>query len=317
MTEKEYNRYSNLENQMQKTYDAKVNSYRTEADYKQGMQQFVKYLAAETKMNKIDNIKARDIIGFVAKMKEANLSAATQKTYLSAIRDFADRRGIDPRTIPSNNRLELEKRVHGHVDRSWTAKEFKDFKDISRIYDDKKEMGNRMGLILDIGRYFGCRVEGILNLDKNIINKALSTGELWTKEKNGKMNVKPVETEKQKEILNKIKELPTWGQQNKLFIDKDFKATYKEVQNFIYNNRDKVQEPERMKNIDARNSFKENGKIVKGNLSEHGLRHTYLKEQMKVRLDKGMSIKEASREVSQLAGHSRGEVTKIYLAESD
>lgn len=314
MDEREFNRFNNLFGQTEKIYADRTNSYRTEVAYKGGMEQFCKYLAVETKINNIDNFKAKHVIGFVEHLKTEGLSASTQKNYLAAIRDYADRAGIDQRTIPGNDRLELEKRSFGNVDRTWTSREFTEFKEVAKAYDSDRGNGPRMELILDTARYFGCRIEGILNLDLNSINKALSTGELWTKEKNGKMNMKPVETAQQKEILQKIKTLAEENKQNKIFIKDNFKQTYKEVQNFISNNRENIQDKDRIKTVDARNAYKQTGEVQKANLTAHGLRHTYLQAQVGNYLKQGYSFKDACLNVSKLAGHNRKEVTRIYLA---
>lgn len=314
MDEREFNRFENLSGQAHKAYENREHSFRTEANYKQGMSEFTKYLACETKINKLENFKAKHVIGFAEQMKEEGLSAATQKTYLSGIRDFANRAGIDQRTIPTNDRLGLDKRTFGHVDRTWTDKEFSDFKEISQKYDLDKGNGSRMELILDTCRNFGCRLEGVLNLDLNTINKALDTGELTTKEKNGKINTKPVERLEQQAILQKIKVLGEENGQRKIFVPDDYKTTFKEVENFIYNNRSNIQLEDRMKNINARKDFEEDGKIRRGNLTIHGLRHSYARDMMEKYKSKGMSDREAARSVSNLMGHNREEVTKIYLA---
>lgn len=314
MDEREFNRFQNLSGQADKHYENREHSFRTEANYKQGMSEFTKYLAVETKINKIDNIKAKHIIGFAEQMKEEGLSAATQKTYLSGIRDFANRAGIDQRTIPTNDRLGLDKRIFGHVDRTWTDKEFCDFKEISQKYDLDKGNGPRMELVLDICRNFGCRLEGVLNLDLNAINKAIDTGELTTKEKNGKINIKSVDRLEQREILEKIKALGEENGQRKIFVLDNYKTTFKEVENFIYNNRSNIQLEDRMNNIDARKNFEEDGTVRRGNLTIHGLRHTYAKEMMEKYKSEGLSERKAARIVSKLMGHNREEVTKIYLA---
>lgn len=314
MNEREFNRFIMLQGQIDKAYKDKQKSYRTEAIYKDSMGEFAKYLATETQINKIENFKAKHVISFVAEMQQNGLSPATQKNYMAAIRDFADRVGIDQRTIPTNQRLGIDKRVFGNVDRTWTDREFTDFKEVAREYDRKLGEGPRMQLVLDIARNFGCRLEGILNLDIRAINNALTTGELCTKEKNGKINIKPVERLEQREILEKIKALGLENKQNKILIKDNFKQTYKEVQNFIYNNRRNIQNEDRIKSADARAMYTEDGKLYKANLTLHGLRHTYLQEQREHYMQNGDTPKKADLKVSRLAGHNREEVTKIYLA---
>lgn len=314
MDEKTFNRFSMLNGQAERIYGERRHSFRTEANYKQGMSEFVKYLAAESKINKIENFKAKDIFGFVENLKENGVSASTQKTYLSAIRDFADRSGIDSRRIPDNKRLDLDKRIFGHVDRSWTEKEFQDFKVIAERYDIEKGEGPKMELILEVARNFGCRLEGILGMDLNSVKKALETGELATREKNGKENIKPVESLKQREILQRVKALGEENQQRKIFVHNNFKSTYREVQNFIGNNNKDIQDQDRINNADARIAYKETGEVHKGNLTIHGLRHTYAKEQYQKALEEGLTEKEAALKVSKIMGHNREQVTKIYLA---
>jgi len=317
MDEREYNRFQNLESQAGKAYANKEKSYRTEAIYKDSMSEFCKHLAVEYKINNIENIKAKHIISFVAEMQENGLSPATQKNYMSAIRDFSDRVGIDQRNIPTNQRLGIERRVFGNVDRTWTDKEFNDFKEVAQKYDLEKGNGPRMELILDVARNFGCRLEGILNLDLNSVNKALNTGELYTKEKNGKDNKKLVERLEQRVILEKIKEFGEEKKQNKIFVPDNFKTTYKEVQNFVYNNRESIQDPERVKSADARIMYIKTQEVYKANITIHGLRHTYLQEQREYYIKNGSTTKQADLEVSKLAGHNREEITKIYLASAD
>lgn len=317
MDEREYNRFQNLEGQADKAYKDKQKSFRTEKIYKDAMSEFCKHLAVEYKINNIENIKAKHVISFVAEMQQNGLSPTTQKNYMSAIRDFADRVGIDQRNIPSNQRLEISTRVFGNVDRTWTDKEFNDFKDAAKAYDTKQGEGPRMELILDVARKFGCRLEGILNLDINSISKALATGELLTKEKNGKINIKPVERLEQREILEKIKAYGEENKKSKIFVPNNFKETYKEVQNFVYNNRENIQDQERVKSADARIVYTESKEICKANLTLHGLRHTYLQEQREYYIKNGDSPKQADLKVSRLAGHNREEVTKIYLAKAN
>ena len=106
------------------------------------------------------------------------------------------------------------------------------------------------------------------------------------------------------------------NKQNKIFVPDNFKTTYKEVQNFVYNNRENIQNPERVKSADARIMYIENQDVYKANLTIHGLRHTYLQEQREHYIKNGDTPKQADLKVSKLAGHNREEVTKIYLAKA-
>ena len=46
----------------------------------------------------------------------------------------------------------------------------------------------------------------------------------------------------------------------------------------------------------------------------HGLRHNYACEEYEKRLEDGLEVLEAQKEVSELLGHSRAEITRRYLA---
>ena len=49
----------------------------------------------------------------------------------------------------------------------------------------------------------------------------------------------------------------------------------------------------------------------------HGLRHTYAHEKYDEYIRQGYSEYQSRKKVSELLGHHRDEVTKIYLAEGD
>ena len=311
------NRFNMLHNQSIDAYADRQNSFRTEANYKQGMDAFCHYLAENTSVCKLENgFKPRNIIGFVNNMKDKGLSASTQKTYMAAIRNYADRTGIDQRNIPNNKRLQLDRRTGQNVDRNWTDREFQDYKKLAEQYDEKNDNGGKMGLILDIGREFGCRIEGVLGLDIKAIENALDNGELKTKEKNGKININPVISDRQRDLLNKIKKYAEEKGNRKIFVDSNFKTTLNEVENFIKGERLNIQDTDRLKTIDARNNANKLGIVQKGNLTYHGLRHTYARDRYKECLEKGMSQEQALKYVSRILGHNRPEITKTYLAQA-
>ena len=311
------NRFNMLHNQASDAYKERRNSFKTEANYQQGVDSFCNYLAANTGINKLENgFKPKHILGFAEDMQERGLSASTQKTYMSALRDFADRNDIDQRNIPNNDRLGLNRRSGRNVDRSWSKEEFQEFQNRADEYDKQHDNGGKMRLILDTGMEFGCRLKGILNMDTKAIDEALEKGELNTKEKAGKINTKPVETLQQRELLERIKAFAEETGNKKVFVNNDYKTTYKEVQNFIGNNRDKIQDQERLNTIDARDKAQETGQVQASNLNYHGLRYSYARNQFEDALDRGMTQEKALEYVSKLLGHNRPEITKTYLAKA-
>ena len=101
-------------------------SFRTkERDY-EACKRFCAYLAAEYRLQKLENISGKHLVSYVLYLRDSGKSASTVKTDLAAIRFFHDKMSRPKYTLPTNSELgvELERRWFGQLDRTWSGPEF-------------------------------------------------------------------------------------------------------------------------------------------------------------------------------------------------
>ena len=150
-------------------------------------------------------------------------------------------------------------------------------------------------LILILAREQGLRLHEAVRLDTNQVKKDLATGILTVKGKGGLIRFVPIRPEGRKALQEA---LALAGKNQKLFVPEirqNAKQVMKSVQNFVKDHRAEVQNPGRNKDI-----------------TTHGLRHLFAREEYWTRIYAGMPKEKALCEVSELLGHHRGEITKIY-----
>lgn len=291
MEKREENIYHNLLSQIKKI--AKHNrqgSFKTKERYFQATSKFCKFLAKEFGVQKFSNIKDKHIEAYIKDMQNRNLSASTIKTNLSAIRFFYDKSGNAKNIISENEKFELEKRTFGGVDRGWTMEEFKAF---LKLCDERNMFRVKYTSLL--ARYDGVRLHEAVRINRSDVEKALKTGDLHIKGKNGKERDVPL-SDVSKKMLDKI--IPNIPRGAKLFVKENEKShlVMKNVQNWINQNRKLFQEDNRDINI-----------------TFHGLRHTYAKEKYDYFISIGLDDYTARKRVSRLLGHERDDVTRIYI----
>lgn len=289
--------YKNLECQLKKV--AKHNrqgSFETRKGYLAINKQFARYLANEWGLQKMANVQDKHVRGYIESMQREGLAAATIKTRLGAIRSFHDQMNSRYEISP-NSEFQLEKRVFGGVDRAWSQGEYDRFKEICTNKATYSYERTRDCSIL--AREMGLRIHECTRIDRNDAEKALRTGELHIKGKGGKERDVPL-TEAARDVLRS--RMAEVARGDKLFIKEDEKThlVIKSIQNNI--NRSRALWSDERGSDEINRSF-------------HGLRHTYAREQYEYRIERGMSEKDARKEVSQLLGHERDEVTRIYLAQ--
>lgn len=148
-------------------------------------------------------------------------------------------------------------------------------------------------VIFALARYAGLRLEECFRIDTNDAQKALSSGKLFVKGKGGLTRYVPICEDIK---IGFVKMLKHRERGQKLFVDSDDMThlAMKRLQNFIIHHRKKFAE--------RRITF-------------HGLRHTYAHEQYEKFIKEGCSEYDARKKVSELFGHHRDDVTRIYLAE--
>src|SRR5699024_2178492 len=155
---------------------------------------------------------------------------------------------------------------------------------------------------MKLAKNFGLRVHEATFLTKQNLRDTLKNGYLHLeKTKNTIMRDVPIENEQQREA---IKEVLVNAKNERIFIshNQTYKKATESIKDWIYNNRDKFQD----KNVIA-------GEREKTNLTYHGLRHKYAREQYHNHLKNGLTERQARIQVSHKLGHGRDEVTKVYL----
>ncbi|NKQ22768.1 tyrosine-type recombinase/integrase [Brevibacillus laterosporus] len=286
--------YKNLMRQVNKVGDhIRQGSFETKQRYHEAVSRFSRHLADQFNMQKFVNISDKHLQSYVGYMKEKGLSASTIKTELSAIRMYHDATPFAKHRLSGNEKFDLERRIFGGVDRTWNENEYKGMIGLARKLG-RPDVAN----ILTLGREVGLRIHEVTRLDHITASKAIQTGVLHVKGKGGlerDVPLRPVAIEVLSEAIQRV------DRGNKLFVDmRNGQKTHQvigSIQDFIYNHRDKFQ-------TDNKES----------DMTFHGLRHSYAREEYMQRIEKGGMQKEVARvEVSKLLGHSRDDVTRIYI----
>lgn len=285
---KNINIYKNLEKQYDKLFrHIRIGSFKTRERYRKAFKRFMIFLADEYHMQKLTNISPKHIFAYIDYMQARGLSASTIKTELAAIRFFHDSMPYTRYELPTNNELDLERRTFGGVDRTWSNQEFNNMVAIA-MQSDRDDYA----AIFTLARYAGLRLEECFRIDTNDAIKAIETGQLFVKGKGGLARYVPI-NESIRIEFEKLLKVTERG--HKLFVDDTDKThlAMKRLQCFLAYHR---------------KSFTEN------KITFHGLRHTYAHEKYDEFILKGMSDFQARKAVSELLGHHRDDVTRIYLA---
>ncbi|WP_372997386.1 tyrosine-type recombinase/integrase [Lutispora sp.] len=290
MKEKTERIFKNLLAQIERiSKHARQGSFKTRERYKGAVIRFIMFLAEVFKLQKFANVQDKHISAYIKHMQDKGLSASTIKTDLAAIRYFHDQCPEAKYVISDNGAFELEKRLFGGVDRTWSQIEFTGMVNIAW------ELGQtRIVYVLCLGRYQGLRIHEALRLDRAAAESALKAGILHVKGKNGKERDVLLRSQIRR-VFHILLEEVSRGE--KLFILPSEKThlVIKQIQNFIVRHRHKVAA---------------SGRVT--NMTFHGLRHTFAAEEYSKRIAAGMSEYKARKEVAKILGHDRDDVTDIY-----
>ena len=134
-----------------------------------------------------------------------------------------------------------------------------------------------------------------MSIDTNDAENAIETGNLFVKGKGGLTRYVPINKSMEIVLRNSLKDIKRG---EKLFV-RNYEKTHlamKRLQCFIAYHR---------------KEFTEN------RITFHGLRHTYAHEKYDEFIRSGKNDAEARRCVSELLGHHRDDVTRIYLSGGD
>lgn len=285
---KNINIYINLEKQYNKLFrHIKVGSFKTRERYGKAFKRFMVFLADEYRIQKLANISPKHIFAYIDYMQNKGLYASTIKTELAAIRFFHDSMPYTRYELPTNNELDLERRTFGGVDRTWSNREFNSMLAIA-MQNDREDYVT----IFTLARYAGLRLEECFRIDTNDAFNAIRTGQLFVKGKGGLTRCVPINESIHIE-LEKLLQVTEKG--HKLFVDDTDKThlAMKRLQCFISYHR---------------KTFTEN------KITFHGLRHTFAHEKYDEFIQMGKTDFIARKVVSELLGHHRDDVTRIYLS---
>ena len=164
-------------------------SFRTRERYYEAMKRFCRFLADRYHLQKLANISGKHLTAYVLYMQGQEMSAATIKTDLAAIRFFHDKMERTKYHLPSNDELavELERQRFGQVDCTWSSKEFKLF--LARCLEDGRE---DYAAIACLTWYAGLRIHECFRIDTAIVEQALRKNAITIKGKGGKVRTVPI-----------------------------------------------------------------------------------------------------------------------------
>lgn len=286
--------YQTLVAQLDKTArHNRQGSFGSRRRYYEAMKRFCRFLADHYHLQKLANISGKHLTAYVLHMQEHGKSAATIKTDLSAIRFFHHKMEQTKYRLPSNNELavELERRRFGQVDRTWSNREFNLF--LATCIADGRE---DFAAIACLTWYAGLRIHECFRIDTAIAAQALREGAITIKGKGGKIRTVPINESIRIELKKFLAVTPRG---HKLFVPGDVQThnAIAQLQQYIYKVRPQIQDDGSTRPM-----------------THHGLRHSYAAHTYRELTDGGMSPLSASLRVSQLLGHERSDVTRIYLA---
>lgn len=269
-------------------------SFRTRRRYYEAMLRFCRFLAGRYRLERLANIAPKHIFAYVEFLQAGGKAPSTIQTDLAAIRFFHDLMP-DPRyELPGNSELLLQRRTFGGVDRTWSAPEF------NRMLMCALAAGREDYItILYLGRYAALRIHECFRIDTATAAKAVKEAALTIKGKGGLVRTVPLNII----LLDRLKlHLEATPRGQKLFVSNGV-PTHREIksfQSFLAANR-----------LYAQDSGSDRP------MTFHGLRHTRAAEWYVEFVKQGQTPYQARKAVSQLLGHGRDDVTRIYLASLD
>ncbi|WP_100012301.1 tyrosine-type recombinase/integrase [Lentibacillus sediminis] len=296
--------YMNLMKQTNKiAKHAKGISITSQRQYYNHFDQFCRFIADNYNLKNIKNIQDKHLAAFVQERQNEAKSAASIKQDLAAVRYYHDQIPNTKYFLSDNKTLgkkfegfSLEKRQFGGINRRATEFEYKSLLNIANQRNQPQ-----IAQIIQLAREQGLRVHEIVRLNRADAEKAFRENQLTVKGKGGLIRTIPLH-EKSKEVLKAAMSHVNRG--DKLFVKRDEKAhtVIQRTKDFIRYHRSKVHDPA-------------NNRLPGVHITMHSFRHAYAKEQYDRFIALGMQVKDARLAVSKLIGHSREDVTKIYLGE--
>jgi len=286
------------------------NRFETRRRYLKAQQRFIKHIAKKFRVQKLANIKDKHLESYGNSLKEKECTNQYIKTELSAIRFFHNQIQDTRYTLTDsrvfNKKLDISKADSDatKIYRGWSKTEIKDMKEIAKNLNR-----NIIIKVIDIQSKLGLRLDEAVTLKSYQVKNALEKGELnMSNTKGGVPRVISLSLEARKtlELLDLSRKYCIVEQH---YVDKkEIHKFKKSVQNFIYNHREKIQDDFRQKSAHNLNNHES------GALTSHGLRHTFALRKYQEFRDKGYSKVNSRKEVSEILGHHRDNITRVYIS---
>jgi len=229
------NSYENLLAQAEKLRrHNRQGSYKTKERYYEAFKRFLRFVAEEYKLEKLQNLSGKHMHSYFVHLKAKGLAASTIKTEASAIRFWHDQIPNAKHHLPRNVDLSLERRKFGGVDRTWTDDEFNNI--ILECYGAQR-LDYEACIV--IARYAGLRIHEVMRIDTAIARDALKTGVITIKGKGGRGRSVPINEQIRIELEGFLAHTKP-GQ--KLFVPegRDTHEVIKEFQRFIREHRRRI-----------------------------------------------------------------------------
>lgn len=290
---------NNLMSQVDKIFkQCNNNAFKTRHTYLNVVEHFCEWVGEKYRLQKFKNVKEKHIEAYAEFLKEQGYSASYIMKILSGIRFFHSRSGSNYALSEDNKAFGLEKRIEGGVERAWTFEEIQKAIELARA-DGRDDIA----LIIKLCDGFGLRIEEAVTLTTNQVYRATTTNILSITGKHGLSRQLTLSNLLQFELLHEaLEDAPRGG---KIFIDgtKKTHLVIQEVKDYIYRNRDKFQDADRL-DVEEIKKAKKEGRIERAKLSAHGLRHSYAVR----RLKETKSLEKSSEEL----GHKRTRIVNTY-----
>ena len=276
--------YKSLSDQAKAVFrGSRENSYKTRERYEETANRFAKFIGDRYHLNNWRNLQNKHLEDYVRHLQEQGRGSSHIKTELSAIRYMARHIGTRRPLMDAkkhNERMEIGNRTFRGGNKLWKES---DMRMLNQAPD-------RIRGVLILARDAGLRIHEAHKIDAANARAAIKSGKLHVVGKGGRERDVPVRGQV-KEVLERALSIAEPGQ--KLFVEQGVltHVAIKEVQDWIYNHRDES-----------------------SHVSAHGLRHHFAQNTYKELRALGVPVLEAKLQVSALLGHSRAEVTDIYLS---
>ena len=276
--------YTTLRDQAKAVFKgSRENSYKTRERYAETANRFSKYIGDRYHLNSWRNLQNKHLEDYVRHLQEQGRGVSHIKTELSAIRYLARHVGTRKTLMESkkhNERMGIGNRSFRGGEKLWKER---DMRKLDQAPD-------RIRSVLILARDAGLRIHEAHKIDTASARAAIRNGKLHVIGKGGRERDVPVRGQVQ-DVLERALSVTEPGQ--KLFVENGVLThnAIKEVQDWIYNHRDES-----------------------SHVSAHGLRHHFAQNMYKELRAIGVPVLEAKLQVSEWLGHSRAEVTDIYLS---